>query len=59
MEKEKKKEKKTESLPIINAHAAGIDIGSRSHFVCVGQSEGDVREFVYILKIYMPYVIGW
>jgi hypothetical protein len=32
-------------LDIINLHAAGIDIGSRSHFVAVGQSLQDVKEF--------------
>src|SRR5262249_61137571 len=25
-----------EALPVQHAHAAGIDIGSRSHWVCVG-----------------------
>lgn len=38
------KRKKT-SLEIINAHAAGIDVGSRSHFVAIGQGKTDVREF--------------
>jgi transposase len=37
--------KKVESLPIINPHAAGIDVGSTSHYVCVGQGQGEVREF--------------
>ncbi len=32
------------SMEIVNPHAAGIDIGSRSHWVAVGQSEPDVRE---------------
>lgn len=32
-------------LDVINYHAAGIDIGSRSHFVAVGQALGDVKEF--------------
>jgi hypothetical protein len=37
---------KTVSVPVINEHAAGIDIGSRSHFVSVGQNlDLDVREF--------------
>src|SRR5436190_21961328 len=27
-----------EALPVQHAHAAGIDIGSRSHWVCVGFS---------------------
>lgn len=34
---------KSLSMPVINPHAVGIDIGSRSHFVCVGQN--NVREF--------------
>ena len=35
-----------ESMPIIHAHAAGIDVGSRSHFVAVGQDQvNDVAEF--------------
>lgn len=33
------------SMEIVNPNAAGIDIGSRSHFVAVGQGDGDVREF--------------
>lgn len=33
------------SMEIVNPHAAGIDIGSRSHWVAVGQSEKDIREF--------------
>lgn len=32
-------------MEIINAHAAGIDVGSRSHFVAIGQGKEDVREF--------------
>lgn len=32
-------------MEIINPHAAGIDVGSRSHYVAVGQGEGQVREF--------------
>lgn len=34
-----------EKLPIINPHAAGIDVGSRSHMVSVSQREEDVKEF--------------
>jgi transposase len=33
------------SMEIINPCVAGIDIGSRSHFVAIGQGEKDVREF--------------
>ncbi len=32
-------------MEIVNPNAAGIDIGSRSHFVAVGQAEQDVKEF--------------
>lgn len=32
-------------MPIVNPHAAGIDVGSRSHFVAIGQRAEDVREF--------------
>ncbi len=38
-------EKQTVSLEVVNPHAAGIDIGSRSHWVSVGQEEADIREF--------------
>jgi hypothetical protein len=31
------------SLPVVNPDAAGIDIGSKSHFVCVAQD--NVKEF--------------
>lgn len=33
------------SMEVVNPHAAGIDVGSRSHWVAVGQLEQDVREF--------------
>lgn len=33
------------SMEVVNPNAAGIDIGSRSHFVAVGQKEEDVKEF--------------
>ena len=39
------KGKKEVSVPVVHSHAAGIDIGSRSHFVAVGQDKEDVREF--------------
>ena len=32
-------------MPILHPHAAGIDIGSRSHFVAVDQTKENVREF--------------
>jgi hypothetical protein len=37
--------KKHVSLEVINPYAAGIDIGSRSHWVAVGQDAQDVKEF--------------
>ena len=43
-EKGKRKEKFV-SMPVINDHAAGIDVGSCSHFAAVGQNLSDVREF--------------
>jgi len=33
------------SMEIVNPQAAGVDVGSRSHWVAVGQKEKDVREF--------------
>jgi len=32
-------------MAIVNPNAAGIDIGSRSHFVAVGTTKDDVKEF--------------
>jgi transposase len=37
--------KKKVVMEMINPNAAGIDVGSRSHFVAVGQGPGDVKEF--------------
>lgn len=37
--------KKVMEMEIINTKAAGIDVGSRSHYVAVGQSLQDVKEF--------------
>ena len=34
-----------EKMAIVNPRAAGIDVGSKSHFVCINQTEGGVREF--------------
>ena len=36
---------KFEKMPVVHAHAAGIDVGSRSHFVGVGQNKEDVKKF--------------
>jgi transposase len=37
--------KKKVSLEVVNPNAAGIDVGSRSHFAAIGQAKEDVREF--------------
>lgn len=37
--------KNVERMPILNPSAAGIDVGSKSHFAAVGQEECDVKEF--------------
>ncbi|MDZ4203761.1 MAG: IS110 family transposase [Bacteroidales bacterium] len=37
--------KKVMEMEIINTSAAGIDVGSRSHYVAVGQAMEDVKEF--------------
>lgn len=37
--------KKKVALEIVNPHAAGIDVGSRSHYVAIGQNLEDVKEF--------------
>ncbi len=41
--KRKKDPNKMIKMPVLNPNAAGIDIGSRSHFVCVSQD--NVKEF--------------
>jgi transposase len=44
MEK-KTKNPGTVSMSVINAHAAGIDVGSREHYVAIGQQPQDVSKF--------------
>jgi transposase len=36
--------KKT-SMNVVNPHSAGIDVGSKSHMVAIGQGNDEVREF--------------
>lgn len=36
---------KFSSMPVVNPHAAGIDVGSTTHFVAVGQQPEDVKSF--------------
>jgi len=43
--KGKSKSKKFVTIPVIHEHAAGIDVGSRSHYAAVGQQNEDVRQF--------------
>lgn len=33
------------NFSVENPHAAGIDVGSRSHWACVGDNKEDIREF--------------
>lgn len=39
------KKEKSIAMPVINEHAAGIDVGSKTHYVATGQSEEDVCKF--------------
>jgi len=39
------KEQKYEQMPVLNEHAAGIDIGSREHYVAIGQGKEHVKRF--------------
>jgi len=41
----KKKKPSTVSFPIVYPYAAGIDVGSRSHYVAIGQGNEDVKQF--------------
>lgn len=34
-----------EEMLVVNPHSAGIDVGSKSHYVAVGQGSSDVRQF--------------
>lgn len=43
MSKKVRKSDNLITMPVVNPHAAGIDIGSKSHFVCVAQD--NVKEF--------------
>lgn len=38
-------ENEFEKMPVLNLHAAGIDVGSKSHFSAIGQGENDFKEF--------------
>jgi len=50
--------KKNVKMEIINPHAAGIDVGSRSFLVAIGQAKDEVKEFgVYNEDIQL--IIAW
>ncbi len=40
-----KTENRFEKMPVVHLHAAGIDVGSRSHFVATGQNKEDVKKY--------------
>ena len=40
-----KNSEKFATMEIVHSHAAGIDVGSRSHYVAIGQTQADVKEF--------------
>lgn len=46
------------SMAVVNAHAAGIDVGSRQHYVAVGQQPEDVRTFNVYTKDHEA-MIAW
>jgi len=37
--------KKSEKMELVNPNTSGIDIGTRSQFVAIGQGDEDVRVF--------------
>lgn len=37
--------KKTEKIPVVNPYACGIDVGSKAHYLAVGQGKEEVRSF--------------
>lgn len=50
--------KKKVSMNIVNPYCAGIDVGSRSHYVAIGQGPKDVKEFgVYAQDLQQ--LTGW
>lgn len=49
-----KAEYRFEKMPVVHLHAAGIDVGSKSHFVAIGQRKEDVKEYgVYTKDIHL------
>lgn len=46
------------SMAVVHAHAAGIDVGSRQHYVAIGQSPSDVKAFNVYTKDHAE-MIAW
>ena len=40
-----KKKPRSVTFPVVNPNAAGIDVGSRSHYVAIGQGKEDVKQY--------------
>jgi hypothetical protein len=47
----KDKKMKELSMPIIHAHCAGIDVGSRFHAVAVDQKKSNIKQFGVLQRI--------
>ena len=41
----KTKEQQYEQMPVLNLNAAGIDVGSREHYVAIGQGREHIKKF--------------
>lgn len=52
------KKQKTMPLEVVHPHAAGIDVGSREHYVAVGQDQDQVRRFGVFTHDHQQ-LIGW
>ena len=46
-----KKEEKFENMRVLNPYASGIDVGSKSHFIAVGQGKKEFKEFLLFIYI--------
>lgn len=44
-------------LPVMNPNACGIDVGSRSHYVAVGQGSDDVKCFGVYTKDHQEMIL--
>ena len=44
--------KKQMSLEVVNPNAAGIDVGSKSHWVAIGQDAQDIKDCQWIQKLH-------